>query len=87
MWDIWRKVTSAADEYLDTLTPKIMQVYPLRDGQPMDENIGTLLLRNIYHYWYHIGEASSVRQLLGHSNVPEFVGDFGAAAYRPEERE
>ena len=52
----------------------------------MDENIGTLLLRNFYHYLYRTGEASALRQMLGHVNVPEFVGNIGEAAYRPEER-
>jgi hypothetical protein len=85
MWAIWQKVTATADEYLDTLTPEIMQVSLLRDGKPVDENIGTLLLRNIYHYWMHTGEASAIRQLLGHVNLPEFVGDINATAYLPEE--
>ncbi len=85
MWAAWRKVTAAADEYLDTLTPEILQGYLLRDGKPVDENTGTLLMRNIYHYWYHTGEASAVRQMLGHTNLPEFVGDFSKAAYRPED--
>jgi hypothetical protein len=84
MWNTWRKVTAAADTYLDTLTPGVMQGFLLRDGKPVDENIGTLLMRNIYHYWYHTGEASSIRQMLGHANVPEFVGDFGTAIYKPE---
>jgi len=84
MWDAWRKVTAAADEYLDTLTPETMQGYLLRDGKPVDENVGTLLMRNIYHYWYHTGEAAAVRQMLGHTNLPEFVGDINVAAYRPE---
>jgi uncharacterized damage-inducible protein DinB len=86
MWTTWRTVTAEADHYLDTLTPEIMQNYLLRDGKPVDENIGTLLMRNIYHYWYHTGEASAVRQMLGHAKVPEFVGDMGAAAYKPEEK-
>jgi hypothetical protein len=85
MWAAWRKATAAADEYLDTLTPGIMQTFLMRDGKPADENVGTLLIRNIYHYWYHTGEASAVRQMLGHANVPEFVGDFKTATYRPEE--
>jgi len=84
MWAAWRKTTTAADPYLDALTPALLQTFLLRDGKPMSENIGTMLLRNIYHYWYHIGEASSVRQMLGHANVPEFVGDINTAAYRPE---
>jgi uncharacterized damage-inducible protein DinB len=80
----WRKVTALADEYLDTLTPEIMQGFLLRNGEPVDESVGTLLMRNIYHYWYHTGEASAVRQMLGHTNLPEFVGDINVAAYRPE---
>ena len=84
MWAAWRKVTAMADEYLDTLTPEILQMYLLRDGKPVDENVGTLLMRNIYHYWYHTGEASAIRQMLGHTSLPEFVGDINVAAYRPE---
>jgi len=61
MWEIWRKVTAEADKYMDTLTPEIMQKYLLRDGKSLDESVGTLLMRNIYHYWYHTGEASAVR--------------------------
>jgi uncharacterized damage-inducible protein DinB len=84
MWTAWRKVTAAADEYLETLTPEIMQTFLLRDGKPADESVGTLLLRTIYHYWYHTGEAAAVRQLLGHKDLPEFVGEMDVAAYRPE---
>ena len=85
MWAAWRKVTAAADEYLDTLTPGIMQGFLLRDGKPVDETIGTLLMRNIYHYCVHTGEASAIRQMLGHTNLPEFVGNINTAAYRPED--
>ena len=86
MWAVWRKVTAAADEFLDTLTPEIMQLFLMRNGKPVDESTGTLLMRNIYHYWYHTGEAAAVRQMLGHTNLPEFVGDINTAAYRPEAR-
>ena len=85
MWAIWRKVTAAADEFLDSLTPETMQLFLVRNGKPMDESTGTLLMRNIYHYWYHTGEAAAVRQMLGHTNLPEFVGNINTAAYRPEE--
>ncbi len=84
MWATWHKVTSEADKYLSTLTPAILQEYLMRDGKPVDESVGTLLMRNIYHYWYHTGEASAVRQLLGQTNLPEFVGDLNKAPYRPE---
>jgi len=84
MWAVRRTVTAATDEYLDSLTPEIMKSFFQHDGRPLDENIGTLLLRNIFHYWYHTGEAAAVRQVLGHTDLPEFVGDTEAAAYRPE---
>jgi len=84
MWAVWRKVTAAADEFLDTLTPDSLQLFLKRNGKPVDESTGTLLMRNIYHYWYHTGEAAAVRQMLGHKNLPEFVGDINTVAYRPE---
>ena len=84
MWDNWRTATAAADDYLDTLTVETRGTHLLKDGEPIDESVGTMLMRVIYHYWYHTGEAAAVRQLLGHTDLPEFVGDMDAAVYRPE---
>jgi hypothetical protein len=85
MWTAWRTVTGAADKYLDTLTPETLTTHFEWQGKPVDESIGTMLQRNIFHYWYHIGESQGVRQLLGHTDLPEFVGDIGVEApYRPE---
>ena len=84
MWDVWRVATAAADAYLDTLTPERLKTHLTRDGTPVDESVGTLLLRNIYHYWFHTGEAAAVRQMLGHRTLPDFVGDMREAPYRPE---
>ena len=81
MWTTWREITSAADDFLDTLTPEVMQTYLLWNGEPRPENIGTMLLRNIFHYWYHIGKAHAMRQMLGHTDLPQFVGSFGEAVY------
>jgi hypothetical protein len=53
-------------------------------GKPRFENIGTMLLRNIYHYWFHTGEVVAIRQLLGHKDLPEFVGDMSKAIYNPD---
>ena len=47
----------------------------------MLEDIGTTLLRNIYHYWFHTGEAHAIRQQLGHRDLPEFVGDMSRVLY------
>ena len=40
------------------------------------ESHGTRLLRTIYHYFFHTGEAHAVRQQLGHPDLPYFVGDM-----------
>jgi hypothetical protein len=84
MWATWRTVTQSADEYLDTLTPSKLQAHLMYEGQRLDESIGTLLQRNLYHYWFHTGEAHAIRQMLGHGDLPQFVGDMSQAAYRPE---
>lgn len=84
MWAVWRTVTAAADDYLDTLTPDLLLTHQKEAGQALDETIGTKLLRNIYHYWFHTGEAHAIRQLLGHTDLPQFVGDIGEAIYAPE---
>jgi hypothetical protein len=81
MWDIWHTVTAAADRFLDTLTPELAQTYFKREGQPVPENIGTMLLRNTFHYWFHLGEAQAIRQMLGHTHLPEFVGDTTPVRY------
>jgi hypothetical protein len=78
-------VTQAGDPYLDTLTTALLQDELLRDGQPIGQSIGSALRRITYHYWYHIGEIQAVRQMLGHTNLPEYVGSIEAEApYRPE---
>jgi hypothetical protein len=82
MWAAWRAVTAAADAYLDALTPALLETHLKRDGAPVAQSVGTLLLRNLYHYWFHTGEASAVRQMLGHRNLPDFVGDMTATPYR-----
>lgn len=82
MWQTWRDVTAVADAYLDGLTPDMLLTRFAWQGKPMEENVGTLLQRNIYHYWFHTGEAHAVRQMLGHGELPQFVGDFGEAIYR-----
>ena len=84
MWAKWRQITTSADIFLATLTPSAMQEHLLWRGKPVQETIGTMLLRNIYHYWFHTGEAHAVRQQLGHQNLPDFVGKMSGVPYRPE---
>jgi uncharacterized damage-inducible protein DinB len=84
MWAAWREITAAADSYLEPLTPELLQTHFVWKGKPREESIGTTLMRNIYHYWYHLGEANAVRQMLGHKDLPEYVGDMSKAFYFPE---
>ncbi len=84
MWEVWQTVTQAADAFLDTLSAQRLQDYLEWKGRPRQESIGTLLQRNVYHYWFHTGEAHAVRQMLGHGELPQFVGDMSMAVYRPE---
>jgi hypothetical protein len=85
MLRIWRTVTAAADPYLMRLEPMLMETFFQRDGKPVDENVGTLLTRNIFHYWFHTGEVHAVRELQSHKNLPEFVGDdMSSVSYHSE---
>jgi hypothetical protein len=84
MWDTWRTVTKAADEFLETLTTETLQNHLQWRGKARPESIGTMLYRNMDHYWFHLGEAHAIRQMLGHRDLPEFVGDMSEATYRPE---
>lgn len=84
VWDAWRAITREADPFLDTLTSERLQTHLLVDGKPHPESLGTHLLRMIYHYWFHLGESQAIRQMLGHTGLPDFVGQIGRAPYRPE---
>lgn len=82
MWAAWRLVTETADPFLDSLGPAQLAGFFEMNGKMLSENIGTQLLRTIYHYWFHTGEAHAVRQQLGHGDLPQFVGDIGLAGYQ-----
>ena len=84
MLTAWQTVTSAADEWLESVsTEDLLKTYT----SPIDDwatSYGNLLQRVIYHYWYHTGENLAIRQMLGHRNLPQFVGDLDEEApYRP----
>ena len=85
MLESWHAVTRMVDPYLDTLTTDELQRDLLRDGKPIGQSIGSALRRITYHYWFHTGEIQAIRQMLGHSNLREYVGDIETEApYRPE---
>ncbi len=84
-WDemlaTWQQVTAATDAYLGNLMAEDLgQHYTWKDKQ-WHEDIGAMLMRVIFHYWYHIGESQAVRQRLGHTGLPDFVGDLSDVKY------
>lgn len=85
MLEIWQTITKAADPYLDTLTTEFLLTDLPLNGESVGQSRGSALRRITYHYWYHIGEVQAIRQMLGHANLPEYVGDIEVEApYRPE---
>jgi uncharacterized damage-inducible protein DinB len=87
--EAWRTVTEASEAWLDGVTTQTLQraaVTVTTDSGPLDLTWGSLLLRTIYHYWYHTGENQAIRQVLGHTGLPDFVGDIDIEApYAPEQ--
>ncbi|MGQ0600144.1 MAG: DinB family protein [Anaerolineales bacterium] len=78
MWSAWSAIVSAADPYLDTLTTAdFLQSRTFAVGDDsFTTSAGNLMQRVIYHYWYHTGESLAVRQMLGHAELPDFVGNI-----------
>jgi hypothetical protein len=85
MWAVWRRVVKRADAVLDALTTADLERPLAHDARRDPPLAGTQLQRITYHYWSHIGEASALRQMMGHRNLAEFVGDIDSVApYRRE---
>lgn len=84
MLTAWQTVTEAADTWLERVTTEdLLKTYTTPTGT-WTTSFGNLVQRLIYHYWYHIGENLAIRQLLGHTNLPEFVGNIDdEAPYQP----
>jgi hypothetical protein len=79
----WHRVTAVAEPYLDALT--VTDLLNGLRGSPSPRTVGTSIRRVTYHYWFHIGEILAIRQILGHPDLPDFVGDIdGLAPFRPE---
>jgi hypothetical protein len=81
----WRAVADASDPVLETLDAAALRDWLPNTIRPRTRLVGSTVQRVTYHYWFHIGEIAAIRQILGHANVPEFVGDIDALApYRAE---
>jgi hypothetical protein len=85
MLEAWEAITREADSWLFGVSAGFLLQSVELDGKNMDFTYGNVILRTIYHYWYHTGENCAIRQMLGHTDLPSFVGDLdGKAPYRPE---
>ena len=84
MWTLWQTITKEADVYLLGLQTDDLKRQLVWEGKPRPDDVGTLLLRNIYHYWFHLGKAHSIRQMLGHVSLPMYVGNMSAVRHSAE---
>lgn len=85
MQQAWQTVTRAADVWLDALTTTGLQQTFSSPAGDWTTSFGNLVQRVIYHYWYHTGENMAMRQMLGHTDLVDFVGDVDdEAPYRPD---
>lgn len=80
----WHTIVQATEEYLDSLTSDLLETHLQANGRRAQDNIGTYLMRMIYHYWFHLGEMQAIRQMLGHSDLPVYIGDISKQPYRKE---
>lgn len=81
----WRTITKASDPFLDRLKTAALLVDLPLNGKRTGQSQGSAIRRLTYHYWYHIGEIQAIRQMLGESGLPVYVGSIEAKApYRPE---
>lgn len=71
---LWRDACEASDAWLQAATSESLQEKGAYTS-PEGESWGTLLVRCIFHTWCHLGEISSIRQILGHK-PPQFVNMY-----------
>ena len=81
----WREVTRATEAYLRNLSVDALATHgeapELGSENPLgEENLGTLVVRCLMHYWSHIGEISAIRSLVSIAG-PEFVGSLRDCRY------
>ena len=67
---LWNEACKGSDAWLESATEEDILSVP--EDSRSGENMGTLMVRCIFHTWDHLGEISSIRQILGHK-PPQFV--------------
>ena len=75
MVDLWEAVIRVSEDYLTKLTSDDLLKKLIVNDKELPANIGTMMTRVIYHYWYHTGEMQAIRQLLGHQDLPDYIGN------------
>ncbi len=78
MRSAWLQITRAADVWLETLSTDDLPT--LLVGRGPRKTVGDAIQRVTYHYWFHIGEILAIRQVLGGTHLPEFVGNLDQRA-------
>lgn len=78
VWRAWETIVAATDPILDELSEEqlVAQRSFASSRGSFTTSLGSLMLRMIYHYWYHNGENQAIRQMLGHQNLAVFVGNI-----------
>jgi hypothetical protein len=76
----WNRIVAATDPHLDAVTEETLGVDPVVNGEHIGATFGSMALRVIYHYWFHLGETQGIRQALGHTGLAEYVGDIDEQA-------
>jgi hypothetical protein len=85
MLRLWHAVIAEVEPFQQTFTTETLIRDLLRNGKSVGQSYGSALRRVTYHYWYHIGETQAIRQMVGHRDLPEYVGDIEKEApYAPE---
>jgi hypothetical protein len=85
MLEDWEAITREADSWLKDVSNELLLQQVVLEGKTMEFTYGNVILRTIYHYWYHNGENCAIRQMLGHKDLPSFVGDIDSKApFRPD---
>ena len=76
----WQKVTESSNDWLESLSTEDLKGHLKGRKSFEKENIGSLLMRVIGHYYLHIGQITVIRKILGY-NVPAFVGSQEGAFF------
>jgi hypothetical protein len=80
MLECWRAVVAQVEPYQATFSADMLERDLRREGRSVGQSYGSALQRVVYHYWYHIGETQAIRQMLGHTDLAEYVGDIETSA-------